>query len=56
MGIRPNQVTGRLPHTRRARNEVELATETRRFFYRRQRLPHIVRGYFGARHVCYVIE
>ncbi|WP_324197184.1 IS630 family transposase [Streptomyces sp. NRRL B-1677] len=30
----------------RARNQAELAAETRRFFRRRQRQPHIVRGYF----------
>ncbi|MFJ9801587.1 transposase [Streptomyces wuyuanensis] len=33
-----------LPHTHRARNQAELAAETRRFFHRRQRQPHIVRG------------
>ncbi|MEW5629014.1 IS630 family transposase [Streptomyces hydrogenans] len=45
-----------LPHTHRARNQTELAAETRRFFHRRQRQPGIVRGYFGGRHVCYVID
>ncbi|MEV6409497.1 IS630 family transposase [Streptomyces bobili] len=45
-----------LPHTHRARNQTELASETRRFFHRRQRQPHIVRGYFGGRHVRYVID
>ncbi|MFJ3505521.1 IS630 family transposase [Streptomyces sp. NPDC090135] len=44
------------PHTHRARNQTELAAETRRFFHRRQRQPGIVRGYFGGRHVCYVID
>ncbi|MEU0103743.1 IS630 family transposase [Streptomyces sp. NPDC006267] len=45
-----------LPHTHRARNQSELAAETRRFFHRRQRQPHIVRGYFGGRHVRYTID
>ncbi|MYV48068.1 IS630 family transposase, partial [Streptomyces sp. SID2888] len=45
-----------LPHTHRARNQTELAAETRRFFHRRQRQPHIVRGYFGGRHVRYIID
>ncbi|MFE0654703.1 IS630 family transposase [Streptomyces sp. NPDC059534] len=45
-----------LPHTHRARNQVELAAETRRFFHRRQRQPHIVRGYFGGPHVRYVLD
>ncbi|MFD5937314.1 IS630 family transposase [Streptomyces sp. NPDC060333] len=45
-----------LPHTHRARNQAELAAETRRFFHRRQRQPHIVRGYFGGPHVRYVLD
>ncbi|MFC5954259.1 IS630 family transposase [Streptomyces pratens] len=45
-----------LPHTHRARNQAELASETRRFFHRRQRQPHIVRGYFGGRHVRYILD
>ncbi|ALO12733.1 transposase [Streptomyces venezuelae] len=45
-----------LPHTHRARKQAELATETRRFFHRRQRRPHILRGYFGGRHVRYVLD
>lgn len=45
-----------LPHAHRARNQRELAAGTRRFFHRRQRQPHIVRGYFGGRHVRYVID
>ncbi|MER6113270.1 IS630 family transposase [Streptomyces hirsutus] len=45
-----------LPHTHRARNQTELASETRRFFHRRQHQPHIVRGYFCGRHVGYVID
>ncbi|MGW9122738.1 IS630 family transposase [Streptomyces sp. NPDC055663] len=45
-----------LPHTQRARNWAELATETRRFFHRRQRQPHIVTGYFKAPHVRYVLD
>ncbi|MFE2937075.1 MULTISPECIES: IS630 family transposase [unclassified Streptomyces] len=45
-----------LPHTQRARNRAELATETRRFFHHRQRQPHIVTGYFKAPHVRYVLD
>ncbi|MGW3667816.1 winged helix-turn-helix domain-containing protein [Streptomyces sp. NPDC005141] len=45
-----------LPHTHRARNQTELASETRRFLHRRQHQPHIVRGYFCGRHVGYVID
>lgn len=45
-----------LPHTHRARNQTELAAETQRFFYRRQRQPRIVRGYFGGQHVRYVTD
>ncbi|MFJ4866597.1 transposase [Streptomyces sp. NPDC088748] len=33
-----------------------LARETRRFLHRRQHQPHIVTGYFHARHVRYTIE
>lgn len=42
------------PHTHRAGNRTELASESRRFLHRRQ--PHIVRGYFCGRHVGYVID
>ncbi|WP_434096621.1 IS630 family transposase [Streptomyces nitrosporeus] len=45
-----------LPHTHRARNRTELATETRRFFHRRQRQPHIVTGCFEAPHVRYTLD
>lgn len=45
-----------LPHTHRARNQGEPATETRRFFHHRQRQPHIVRGYFGGSHVRYILS
>ncbi|MGI5448554.1 transposase [Streptomyces sp. CA-243310] len=45
-----------LPHTHRARNQVELAAETLRFFHRRRRQPHIVRCYFGGPHVRYVLD
>ncbi|GAB2785366.1 IS630 family transposase [Streptomyces chlorus] len=45
-----------LPHTHRARNQTEPAAETRRFFYRRQRQPRIVRGYLGGRHVRYATD
>ncbi|MDX3707708.1 hypothetical protein PV733_01780 [Streptomyces europaeiscabiei] len=40
----------------RARNQAQLAAETRRFFHRRQRQPHTVRGYFGGPHVRYPLE
>ncbi|ONI92747.1 hypothetical protein ALI22I_02145 [Saccharothrix sp. ALI-22-I] len=39
----------------RARNVDRLAHETRRFLRRRQRQPHIVRGYLHAHHVRYAI-
>lgn len=45
-----------LPSRRRARNQAELATETRRFFRRRQRQPHIIRGCFGGPTVRYVLN
>ncbi|MFD8583572.1 transposase [Streptomyces californicus] len=45
-----------LPRQHRARNQDELAAETRRFFRRRQRQPHIVRCYFGGPHVRYVLN
>ncbi|MFF1488515.1 hypothetical protein ACIGZH_15855 [Streptomyces sp. NPDC058319] len=40
----------------RTRNQAELAAETRRFFRRRQRQPHIVRDYFGGPAVRYVLD
>ncbi|MFJ9718925.1 IS630 family transposase [Streptomyces sp. NPDC101213] len=39
-----------LPRQHRARDQAELAAETRRFFRRCQRQPHIARGYFGRPH------
>ncbi|MEN1891355.1 IS630 family transposase [Streptomyces mirabilis] len=45
-----------LPMHSRARDQAQLAAETRRFFHRRQRQPHIVRGYFGGSHVRYILE
>jgi transposase len=45
-----------LPMRSRARDQAQLAAETRRFFHRRQRQPHIVRGYFGGLHVRYILE
>ncbi|WP_031511521.1 IS630 family transposase [Streptomyces megasporus] len=45
-----------LPRQHRARSQAQLAAETRRFFHRRQRQPHIVRGYFGGPHVRYILE
>ncbi|MFF6839359.1 hypothetical protein ACFY8X_11235 [Streptomyces tanashiensis] len=40
----------------RARDQDELAAETRRFFRGRQRQPHVVRGYFGGPHVRYALD
>ncbi|MFB7600689.1 transposase [Streptomyces sp. NPDC056160] len=45
-----------LPHTHRARDQAALAAETRRFFHRRQRQPHVVTGYFRAPHVRYILD
>ncbi|WP_417803769.1 IS630 family transposase [Streptomyces xiangluensis] len=45
-----------LPMHSRARDQAQLAAGTRRFFHRRQRQPHIVRGYFGGPHVRYTLE
>ncbi len=45
-----------LPMHSRARDQAQLATETRRLLHRRQRQPHIVRGYFGGPHVGYILE
>ncbi|MGW3927550.1 IS630 family transposase [Streptomyces microflavus] len=45
-----------LPHTHRARTQAELAAEARRFLHRRQRQPHIVRGYLGGPHVRCVLD
>ncbi|WP_437099857.1 IS630 family transposase [Streptomyces sp. enrichment culture] len=45
-----------LPQQHRARDQTELAAETRRFFRRRQRQPHIVRGYFGGPTVRYTLD
>jgi transposase len=45
-----------LPRQHRARDQAELAAETRRFFHRRLRQPHIVRGYFGGPHVRYALD
>lgn len=45
-----------LPMHHRARDQAQLAAETCRFFHRRQRQPHIIRGYFSGPHVRYVLE
>lgn len=37
-----------LPMHSRARDQAQLVAETRMFFHRRQRQPHMVRGYFGG--------
>ncbi|MEV7214611.1 transposase [Kitasatospora cineracea] len=39
-----------------ARNADQLADEVRRFFHRRQKQPHIVRGYSQGPHVRYITE
>lgn len=46
----------RLPKQHRARNQAEPAAETSRFFRKRQRQPHLVRGYFGGPHVRHVLN
>ncbi|MFD9219643.1 transposase [Streptomyces sp. NPDC060064] len=43
-------------HAARATSIDDLARETRRFPHRRQRQPHIVTGYFHARHVRCTIK
>nr|WP_079148412.1 IS630 family transposase [Streptomyces agglomeratus] len=45
-----------LPTSSRVRDQAQLAAETRRFFRRRQRQPHIVRSYFGGPHVHYTLN
>ncbi|WP_443047000.1 transposase [Streptomyces sp. HB2AG] len=45
-----------LPKQHRARNQTELAAETRRFFRTRQSQHHIVRGCFDGPHVHYVLN
>jgi len=42
-------------HGARARSHHDLAHATRRFLHRRQRQPHIVRGYFAAPHTRYAL-
>ncbi|MEU2920926.1 transposase [Streptomyces sp. NPDC006967] len=48
--------TASLSRQHRARDQAELAAETRRFFRGRQRQPHVVCGYFGGPHVRYVLD
>ncbi|MEV7860911.1 hypothetical protein AB0O86_19280 [Streptomyces hirsutus] len=43
-------------HAARATSADNLAHETRCFLRRRQKQPHIVCGYFAARHVRYTIQ
>jgi transposase len=43
-------------HASRAHTADRLVRDTRRFLHRRQRQPHLVRGYFRARHVAYTIS
>ncbi|MGW0596864.1 hypothetical protein ACWD11_06905 [Streptomyces sp. NPDC002776] len=40
----------------RPRDQAQPAAETRRFLHRRQRQPHIGRGYFGGPHVRYTLD
>ncbi|MET4661688.1 transposase [Streptomyces sp. PvP037] len=40
----------------RTRHQAQLAAENRRFFHRRQRQPHIVRGYFDGLHIRCTLE
>ncbi|MGW0937806.1 IS630 family transposase [Streptomyces sp. NPDC002666] len=49
-------LTYSLPKSHRAMNQAELAADTRQFFRRRQRQPHIVRGYFHGPHVRYTLN
>lgn len=49
-------LTRSLPTPSRAQGRAELAAQARRFFHRRQRQPHIVRGYLGGPHVRYILE
>ncbi|MFF9205825.1 helix-turn-helix domain-containing protein [Streptomyces sp. NPDC014986] len=60
-GLNPDELVNAglehgLPKRHRARGQAELAAEPRRFLRRRQRQPHIVRGYFGGTHVRYVLD
>ncbi|MFI5987801.1 hypothetical protein ACIBEA_43980 [Streptomyces sp. NPDC051555] len=48
-------------HAARTRSADDLARETRRFLlllllHRRRQQPHIIRGYYHARHVRYTLE
>ncbi|MFC8176027.1 IS630 family transposase [Streptomyces sp. NPDC057325] len=43
-------------HAARTTSADDIAHETRRFLCRRQKQPHIVCGYFAARHVRYTIQ
>ncbi|MFE1316061.1 hypothetical protein [Kitasatospora phosalacinea] len=52
----PGRITLHLLPASRARNADQLADEVRRFLYRRQKQPHIVRGYFQGSHVRYITE
>ncbi|MET8558249.1 hypothetical protein ABZV64_25320 [Streptomyces sp. NPDC004959] len=45
-----------LPKQHRSRNQTQPGAETRRFFHRHQRQPHIVCGYFCGPHVRYVLD
>ncbi|WP_406419566.1 hypothetical protein [Streptomyces sp. NBC_01614] len=45
-----------LPMHSWARDQAQLTAGTRWFFHRRQRQPHIVRGYFGGPYVRHTLE
>ncbi|MFI1184543.1 IS630 family transposase [Streptomyces sp. NPDC020799] len=59
-GLNPGELLNadikRHVHAARARSADGLAHETRCFLHRRQHQPHIVRGYFHARHVRYTLQ
>ncbi|GHG94029.1 hypothetical protein Srubr_34670 [Streptomyces rubradiris] len=57
----PRRAGQRPPQTEAAyaqpgRDQAQLAAEARRFFHRRQRQQHIVRGYFSGPHLRYILE
>jgi hypothetical protein len=60
-GAEPRRTGQRRPQTEPSDaqpcpDQAQLAAEILRFFHRRQRQPHIVRGSFRGPHVCYNLE
>ncbi|WP_165398020.1 transposase [Streptomyces albidoflavus] len=45
-----------LPMSSRTRHQAQSPAVTRRFFHRRQRQPHIVRGYFDGLYIPCTLE